>query len=94
MGSFFAVKRDYFLKFERREDGLGEGTADIIRLIGPSTILARRSPLIYSISVHLGRERVQRFMVVDNSDFSSNGLTALVTHLILASQGRSPCFPF
>jgi transposase-like protein len=33
-------------------------------------------------------------MVVDNSDFSPNGLTALVTLLILASQGRSPCFPF
>src|SRR6266699_2808869 len=37
---------------------------------------------------------VQRFMVVDNSDFSPNGLTALVTLLLLASQGRSPCFPF
>ena len=37
---------------------------------------------------------VQRFMVVDNSNFSPNGLTALVTLLILASQGRSPCFPF
>src|SRR5215469_14816805 len=37
---------------------------------------------------------VQRFTVVDNSYCSANRLTALVTLLILASQGRSPCFPF
>ena len=32
--------------------------------------------------------------VVDNSDFTPSRLTALVTLLILASQGRSLCFPF
>jgi transposase-like protein/IS1 family transposase len=32
--------------------------------------------------------------VVDNSDFSATRLTALMTPLILASQGSSPCFPF
>jgi hypothetical protein len=31
-------------------------------------------------------------MVVDNSDFSPNNLTVLVTLHILTSQGRSPCF--
>ena len=33
-------------------------------------------------------------VVVDNSFFSPTGLTGLVTLLILASQGRSPSFPF
>jgi hypothetical protein len=33
VGSFLAIKSNYFLEFERRADGLGEGTADIIRLI-------------------------------------------------------------
>ena len=33
MGNFLAVKRTYFLEFERRADGFREGTADIIRLI-------------------------------------------------------------
>jgi transposase-like protein len=37
---------------------------------------------------------VQRFTVVDNSDTSPNGLTALSTRPILASGGSSPCFPF
>jgi hypothetical protein len=32
--------------------------------------------------------------VVDNSDFSPPGLTARETHLNLASQESSPCFPF
>ncbi len=32
--------------------------------------------------------------VEDNSDFSANRLTALVTPLILASQGSSLCYPF
>jgi hypothetical protein len=34
------------------------------------------------------------FSVVENSDFSATRLTARETLLILASQGRSPCFPF
>ena len=33
MGNFLAVKRTYFLEFERRADGFREGTADIIRLM-------------------------------------------------------------
>lgn len=36
---FFGVKSEYFLEFERRGGLLGEGTADIIRLIVPCTIL-------------------------------------------------------
>ena len=31
--SFLAVMSDYIPDFERRVDGLGEGTADIIRLL-------------------------------------------------------------
>jgi acyl CoA:acetate/3-ketoacid CoA transferase len=37
---------------------------------------------------------VQRFTAVENSDISATRLTALVTLLLLASQGSSPCFPF
>jgi len=40
------------------------------------------------------RQPVQRFTVVDNSDTYPNGLTALSTRPILASQGSSPCFQF
>src|SRR5215470_10085282 len=32
--------------------------------------------------------------VVENSDYSANRLTTLVTPLILAAQGSSSCFPF
>ena len=39
MVSFFAIKRNYFLKFERRADGLREGTAVIIRLIESEDVL-------------------------------------------------------
>ena len=39
-----------------------------------------------SLSSSAGQKLVQRFTVVENSDISPNGLTALVTLLILASQ--------
>ena len=38
--------------------------------------------------------RTARSRLVDNSDFSATRLTALLTLLILVSQGSSPCFPF
>ena len=40
------------------------------------------------------KDVVQRFMVVDNSDFSAPRLTALETLPILVAQGSSSCFPF
>jgi hypothetical protein len=49
-------------------------------------------PVIHSVA-H-AQEPVLPLVVVDNSFFSPTGLTGLVTLLILASQGRSPSFPF
>jgi hypothetical protein len=40
--SFFAVKNGCTLTLERKEDGLREGTADIIRLIEPEDVLQIR----------------------------------------------------
>ena len=37
--SFWAVSHGCMLAFERSGDGFGEGTEDIIRLIGPCMIL-------------------------------------------------------
>jgi hypothetical protein len=41
--SFFAVKSDFTLTFERREDKLREGTADIIRLTWSVFLLHHRT---------------------------------------------------
>src|SRR6516162_2467892 len=59
----------------------------MLRRPNPLRRSVRRWGSLALASIAISRTRVQRFTVVDNSDFFPTGLTALETLLMLASQG-------
>ena len=80
--SFFAVKRKYFLKFERRADGFREGTADIIRLLWSASF---NNPEFRAEIFSSSQSKIQSLMPLARLRISlkTSSFLMLVIHVLL-----------